>query len=236
MIHEIIRTDAFTIQYVMKNVIITILFALLSFQGNCQFTIELLGGLTSSILKEESIHDNNYTRSYSRRYSGHLGFLAGGKISDYSGLRSGLIYASRGAVLEDSGIPYFSGYTVTKLKLDYLEIPILYAFEPSNFRIFFGPQYATLLSANVKDENSSQDIKSILNSGSFELRYGFSAHSKSGLGYQLHIISGLSDILKSEEYSWKGNSINLSLSYAVSRSNSAPKKSKAVDIPHRIID
>jgi hypothetical protein len=220
----------------MKKVTIIFLVAFISSQGNCQFNIELLGGLTSSILKEESSYDNNYTRSYSRRYSGHLGFLAGGKISDYSGLRSGLIYASRGAVLEDSGILPFSGYSVTKLKLDYLEIPLLYSFEPSSFRIFIGPQYATLLFAKVKGDDTNQDSKSILNSGSFELRYGFSAHAKSGLGYQLHIISGLSDILKSEEYSWKGNSINLSLSYAVTRSNSAPTKSKAVDIPHRIID
>jgi len=220
----------------MRKIVIIFLFAFITLYGHCQPGIELLGGLTSSKLKEESIHSNNYTRTYSRRYSGHIGFLAGGKISNYSGLRSGLLYSSRGALLEDSGFLPFSGYSKTTLIMDYLEIPLLYSFEPSSFRIFVGPQYATLLSAKVKGDDTNQDIKSILNSGSFELRYGFSAHAKSGLGYQLHIISGLSDILKSEEYSWKGNSINLSLSYAVTRSNSAPTKSKAVDIPHRIID
>lgn len=198
--------------------------------ASSQGSFKIIGGLTSSIIKQKESADG---RLFTRRYAGHIGFLGGIKITEYSGINAGIIYSSRGATFETQH-GYLPFTDINDLKLNYLEIPLLYSIGSGIFNLSVGPQYSALLRAKVEDGGDWSDIKRSFNSSSFDLRYGFELNP-GRFAFHLYFVTGLSNILKTSEYTWRSNSFNVGVSYNFLRAEATVLK-KNDDIPHRTID
>jgi hypothetical protein len=212
------------------KIFLTISFILYTTVASSQGSFKIIGGLTSSIIKQKESADG---RPFTRRYAGHIGFLGGVKITEHSGINAGIIYSSRGATFETQH-GYLPFTEINGLKLNYLEIPLLYSIGSSFFSLSVGPQYAALLSAKIEGRSDWSDVKSSFSSSSFDLRYGIGLNP-GRFGFHFHFVTGLSDILKTSEYTWRSNSFNVGVSYNFLRAESGVFK-KEDDIPHRMID
>jgi hypothetical protein len=219
----------------MRKIILQTFMLFLYGFTNGQFTAEIMSGLTSSVVKEKQTENySGFGNSFSRRFSFHFGALTGVYISEYTKFKTGLIYSSRGTALEGAVFPF--GTTINQIKLGFLEIPFLYVIEPGAVSVFIGPQYSTLLSASDSDGN---EFKSSFNNSSVDIRYGIGVVGRK-FGTYFHLVTGLTDILKSDDLKWRSNAFCVGLSYSlIAAAPAQPKrdrKQKEFDIPHRRID
>lgn len=68
----------------LKRTILTIALVWAVLDAFTQINIELQGGLTSAIIKVKEIQAGNVEPSFVRRYSYHLGAIAGFPVSEFS--------------------------------------------------------------------------------------------------------------------------------------------------------
>ena len=163
---------------------------------------------------------------------GLLGFAVGGflnvKINEKVSFQPELLYSRQGTgskETETSGTTTFK--TDAKLRLDYLNIPLMFRFEVAKgFAVEAGPQIGFLVGANsdftlttTQNNNTtvisdSEDVKSDFKSVDFGLNFGagydFTQNINVGVRYNL----GLTNIAKdSEDFAIRNSVIALAVGY-----------------------
>lgn len=145
-----------------------------------------------------------------------MGFHFGGYIdlslSEKFSIQPELVYSTQGAkseyseTVEEMGF-VFTYSTESKVKLDYLNIPVLFKFKPAEiFYIGGGPQFGLLLSAKYEysstfvgsgvseSESGQEDIKDELNVIDLSFAIGAGIELESGLNFGIRYNYGISDV------------------------------------------
>ena len=162
-------------------------------------------------LNMANLTDEPEGESYKMKMGVALGGFAVYKVNDNLSIQPELLYTQKGNEIEYSYEDYDYSYadwwnhpvTVTekfKIKLDYIEIPVLakYSFSPGESVcpfIFGGPALGILMSAKV----DSEDIKSDCNSMDIGLVLGGGVELESGVSIDLRYDMGMTKVFKSEE-------------------------------------
>lgn len=141
------------------------------------------GGLNLYTIK------NNNGVKYDTKAGVHTGLLAHIHITREFAVQPELLYSAQGA-------KYTSNGAETKLRLGYLNIPVMFQYMFDNgFRIEAGPQVGLLLSAKSVSGNTKTDFKNNLKKVDFALGIGTGyIHQSSGLGFDARYNVGVSNI------------------------------------------
>lgn len=142
------------------------------------------GGINMANLTGDGISDTSSAMRFA------LGGFLTYSVSDNFVLQPELLYTQKGCEFDSFGI-------TSKLKFDYIEIPILakYLISPGKSTcpfIFGGPVIATLMSAKFDDEDAKDNIKST----DFGLVIGAGVELESGISIDIRYNMGLTKIAK----------------------------------------
>jgi Outer membrane protein beta-barrel domain len=132
---------------------------------------------------------NNNDVKYDTKAGLHAGLLGHIHVTKNFAVQPELLFSGQGA-------KFTTGGTVTKLNLNYLNIPILlqYMFD-NGFRFEAGPQVGFLLTAKADNGTTKTDVKSDLNSVDAGLALGIGyIHVPSGFGVDARYNLGLTNI------------------------------------------
>ena len=133
--------------------------------------------------------NNENNVKYDPKVGFNVGLLGHVHLAKQVALQPELVYSAQGAKYTTAGVE-------TKLKLDYLNIPILiqYMFD-NGFRIQAGPQIGFLLGAKAKSGNVEIDFKDNLKKVDFAIGAGVGyVHPATGFGVDARYNIGLSNI------------------------------------------
>jgi len=118
----------------------------------------------------------------------HLGGLAHIHLSEHFALQPELMYSNQGA-------EQISGSTEYKMKLHYVNVPVLLQFMTgSGFRLQTGPQVGVLVSAKSKVNDTETDVDDSYKTPDFSWAFGASYVTRKGLGFDARYNLGLSNI------------------------------------------
>lgn len=137
-----------------------------------------------------NIHNDNSSQN-DIRGGVHAGLLGHIHINRHTALQPELIYSLQGANYTASGIN-------TKVKLAYLNIPVLLQYMFNNgFRMEVGPQLGFLVNAHSESSIAKLNIKDNLNTVDLALAAGIGyVHTPSGIGVDARYNFGVSNINK----------------------------------------
>nr|WP_321228099.1 porin family protein [uncultured Psychroserpens sp.] len=148
----------------------------------------------------------------------HLGGVAEIVISEKFSVQPELLYSAQGYKSEES----FEGITIeSKLKLDYINIPIMAKYYVAEgFSVEAGPQVGFLLSANSENEGGGEsedvDVKDSTSGIDFGVGLGVGYKMDSGLNFSARYNLGLSNVYDgegSDDYSIQNNVFQISVGY-----------------------
>lgn len=128
----------------------------------------------------------------SRRFSVQGGFLFLVPIAESFCIKTGLGYSGRGARADNRDI-----------KLNYVELPLLFSFGSEKFDFFAGPQFALLVGSNT----------SLGETRDFGVKYGVSAGLSESVFTRLTLYHGFSGIDDSPGADVTNRYISLALGY-----------------------
>ncbi|HSB93168.1 MAG TPA: porin family protein [Flavitalea sp.] len=164
------------------------------------------GGVNIANLNLESDADLSSKTSF------YLGGLAHLHISQHFAIQPELMYSGQGAKYDE---------TDDKINLNYITLPILAQYMTgSGFRLETGPQVGALVSAKVKHNDNSTDIKDEYKKIDFSWAFGAGYVSNSGLGIDARYNLGLSNINDGTS-KIKNNVFQIGLFYQFGVSNAA---------------
>lgn len=168
------------------------------------------------------------------RMSFHIGGLVEIPVSDVFSVQPEILYSSMGAQSEESYSESFmgmeiSGHSETKLKLDYISIPIMakYYFM-EGLAVEAGPQIGFLMNAKLDysytetamgqtmSESGELDVKEMYKGIDFGLGFGASYRMDMGLFFGARYNLGLSNIndISDEDATVKNNVFQISVGYS----------------------
>ena len=137
----------------------------------------------------------------------HVGGVAVIGISEKFAVQPELVYSSQGAKDTEEGVD-------VDYNLDYINLPVLAKFTVAEgFSIEAGPQVGFLMSAKVKAEGESFDIKDDLKGIDFGGAIGLGYKMDSGLNFAARYNLGLGNIADFDGGDLKNNVIQLSVGY-----------------------
>ena len=148
----------------------------------------------------------------------HLGGVAEIVISEKFSVQPELLYSAQGSKSEES----FDGITFeSKLKLDYINIPIMAKYYVAEgFSVEAGPQVGFLISANEEfeggGESGEEDVKDGFKGIDFGFGIGAGYKMDSGLNFSARYNLGLANIADgegSDDYSIQNNVFQISVGY-----------------------
>jgi len=146
----------------------------------------------------------------------HVGVLAEYKLTSKFALQTEILYSMQGSKSEFSENEDFGGFEVSiseenRLKLDYLNIPILAKYYLTDgLSIYAGPQVGFLISAETEfdisasqgvetfSENETIDVKSLYSTIDFGLTAGVEYELDMGIFFGARYYFGLSNIVDTE--------------------------------------
>ena len=130
----------------------------------------------------------DYSGGQDSRISGHLGFFLHIKVVGKWGLQPELQYSGEGMRYLRDGDRY-------TLALNYVELPLLFQYEPArNFYLEFGPQLGYLMAARVKGAGVNTSVYSDYNKIDMRLDLGMGVKISPVFGFYGRYGLGLSDI------------------------------------------
>ncbi|ULQ57914.1 PorT family protein [Flavihumibacter rivuli] len=140
-----------------------------------------------------------------------VGFNAGAfarfSINESFKVQPELVYSGQGAKYDDESLDL-------KLNLDYLNIPVLFQYHTnSGFFAETGPQLGFLLSAKLKADGESEDVKDSFKSTDFSWAFGAGYQFAQGFGVNARYNLGLSKIEESGEANVKNGVFQVGLFY-----------------------
>ncbi len=133
--------------------------------------------------------NNEDGEKYDSKLGFHAGALAHIHLASQLALQPEVVYSSQGA-------KYNFGSTEAKLKLGYVNVPVMvqYMFD-NGFRIQAGPQVGFLINAKTEVGNVETDVKDQLKTVDFGVGAGIAyVDPRSGFGVDARYNLGLSDI------------------------------------------
>lgn len=135
-----------------------------------------------------NVKDDNES-NYDSKSGLHAGLLAHIHLSKQWALQPELLYSGQGA-------KYTTGGTESKLKLDYINVPILFQYMFDNgFRLEAGPQIGFLVSAKTETNDVSVDVKDQLKGTDLGIGLGVGyIHVPSGFGVDARYNLGMTNI------------------------------------------
>lgn len=168
----------------------------------------LKGGVNVSSFKQSNAE-------WDSRIGLHIGGLAHIHLAPDWALQPEIQYSQEGAKSTNE----------TKVKLDYVNIPLMLQYMFSNgFRIEAGPQLGFLINEKYEDEDGTEyeaeDFKSI--NGALGLGLNYLSNSGLGVGGRYNL--GLSDISESSGSKVKNNTFQLSLFYMFDNAHKAKSR------------
>lgn len=154
----------------------------------------------------------------------HVGGVAEVLFSDKFSLQPEIFYSAQGAKSEYTGAYIDSFEVKTKLKLDYINIPVIAKYYVTReLSIEAGPQIGFLVSAKQKikvsgggdSESDSVDLKDYYKGLDFGLGLGLGYKFENGLNFSARYNIGLSNVSDedSDDFSIKNNVFQLSVGY-----------------------
>jgi hypothetical protein len=209
---------------------IFILFILFSITSAAQVNFAITGGLGLSRISSKG--GDSWADNYSPRLAGHLGGIVDVDVAKHMLIRTGLIYSARGSsVTNEVGI-IIPTQEHARLKLKFLEVPLLLTRYNHGFEIFAGPQFSYLLSAKFKFEDESEDIKEGMNATTLDGRMGLGV-SPGRFAIQLSYLRALTPIMEQGSVSWKNHTLYVSAGFRLTDNKSKFRNSK---VPHRALE
>jgi hypothetical protein len=125
------------------------------------------------------------------------GFLAFKPISEKSNLEIQLLFFQKGS--QQIPRPEEGIYDAYKLQLNYVDIPVFYVFEVSNWEVALGPSFGWLLSQKEEDffglANSSNPFNNFELAGNAEIRWNPADNFRLSLRYHLAILPSRHNII-----------------------------------------
>ena len=144
----------------------------------------------------------------------HVGFLGHIHLNKQWALQPELLYSAQGAKFTSNGIE-------SKLKLDYINVPILFQYMFDNgFRLEAGPQVGFLVGAKTEANDVSVDVKDQLKGVDFSLGLGLGyIHVPSGFGVDARYNLGLSNISEDDDNKSMNRGFQLGIFYQFQHRN-----------------
>jgi len=135
-----------------------------------------------------TISDDGGT-DYNSKTGLNVGFLGHVHLNQRWAIQPELLYSAQGGKFKSSGVD-------SKLKLDYINLPVLFQYMFDNgFRLEAGPQVGFLVGAKAESGDVKADVKDQLKGADFGLGLGLGyIHVPSGWGVDARYNLGLSDI------------------------------------------
>ncbi|RYY40563.1 MAG: PorT family protein [Chitinophagaceae bacterium] len=199
----------------MKKVIVLLFAAGIAGTASAQLPkLGLKGGLNLATVAGS-------TSSPSMRLSGHGGVLVHIHLAPQIALQPEVLYSGQG--FKATSPLNNKEYTFA---LNYVNVPFMvqYMFD-NGFRVEAGPQVGVLLSAKVKDDAGSSDIKPSFKQADFGLGLGVNYLSYSGFGIGARYNFGLSTITKTAGDDPLKNRVGqISLFYLLDRQHKAKSR------------
>jgi hypothetical protein len=132
----------------------------------------------------------------------HVGGYLTLMFTEHLGLQPELLYSGQGAKSGSS-----------KLKLNYVTVPILFRFNVNSVLSFHaGPQFGVLTSAKLKNGSNSVDYKDNYKSSDVGIAIGTTVDLPMKLNFTFRLIKGLSDINNVDNSTVKVKNFNIQLS------------------------
>ena len=153
---------------------------------------------------------------FDSRLSFHVGGVVEFGLSEKFAVQPELLYSSVGAKMDYSSSPTrvaSDDYLV--YALDYLSIPVMAKYYVAEgFSLEVGPQIGILLSAKIKYDGESEDVKELFKSTDFGAGIGAGYKMENGLFINARYVLGLSNVLEDSGDEWgKNNAFQFSLGY-----------------------
>ena len=132
---------------------------------------------------------NNNNVEYDAKPGFHAGLIGHIHLARQFALQPEIVYSSQGAKYDVSNVE-------TKLKRNYINVPVLFQYMFDNgFRLQAGPQVGFLINAENETNNTSVDVKDNLKGVDFGIGAGVGyVHPPSGFGVDARYNFGLSDV------------------------------------------
>lgn len=134
-------------------------------------------------------NDNN--SEYDTKIGAHGGLIGHIHFTRQFALQPEIMYSAQGAKYTVAGVE-------TKIKLGYINIPVMFQYMFNNgFRLQAGPQLGFLVNAKSENNITKTDIKDNMNTVDFAVALGIGyIHTPSGFGLDARYNLGLSNINK----------------------------------------
>jgi hypothetical protein len=160
-----------------------------------------------------NVKDDNES-NYDSRAGLHVGLLGHIHLNKQWALQPELVFSGQGAKYTTSG-------TESILKLNYLNLPILFQYMFDNgFRIEAGPQVGFLLSAKTETNDVSVDVKDQLKGTDLGLGFGLGyIHVPSGVGVDARYKLGLTNIMDDDDNKAMNRGFQLGVFYQFQHRN-----------------
>jgi hypothetical protein len=168
--------------------------AFTSFAQNATFGIK--AGYNAASLEVDGGTD------YDSRSAMHGGFLAHIHVTNHFAVQPELVFSMQGG---ESGS--------TKLKMNYINVPVLLQYMNSGFRIQTGPQIGFLVSAESKVGNIEVDVDDAFDSIDFSWAIGAGYLFPAGIGIDARYNIGISDISDDPDFEVRNRVFQVGLFY-----------------------
>jgi hypothetical protein len=182
----------------MKRIIISAVMLLLikgAFAQHVEYGIK--GGVNFSNIANDAADNDADTKT-----GFHLGGLAHIHLSRSFAVQPEIVYSTQGAE-----------YGNSKLKLNYINVPVLAQFMfGDGFRLQTGPQLGILTTSEVENGDTETDVDNFSNAD-FAWSFGASYVGRNGLGVDARYNLGLSDVTKDRNNDFQNRVWQLGLFY-----------------------
>ncbi len=160
-----------------------------------------------------NVKDDNESE-YDSKAGLHVGFLAHIHLNKQWAIQPELLYSGQGA-------KYTTGGTESKLKLDYINVPILFQYMFDNgFRLEAGPQIGFLVSAKTETNDVSVDVKDQLKGTDLGIGLGVGyIHVPSGFGVDARYNLGMTNISEDDNNKSMNRGFQLGVFYQFQHRN-----------------
>ena len=220
----------------MKHVGLSIILAICAIDLYAQkITFDAYAGMITSTLRGDEDKLLSSGR-FDRRYAFQGGLLISVPVNDFLKFKTGIQYSQRGAAIQASSFFYSVVYVATTVKIDCVEVPLLFALGRENVHVFAGPQISFVSRSDVKG----------LQSPEYGIKYGLGFDFSRIVSAQILFYHGLTNMTGSSEAKMYNRYMGLVIGARIFSVNVAErdketstrkrKKKKEFEVPHRTID
>lgn len=199
----------------MRKIFLVAAMAVSALAVNAQATFGVKAGANFSSLKYSGDGEDDNTDT---KVGLNIGGLANIPVSSMFSFQPELVFSMEGGEDEQDGEDY-------KLKMNYINVPLLLQYNASGFIAETGPQVGFLMSADAELGDVEIDVKDQMETVNLSWAIGLGYKMTSGFGVNARYNLGLSNIAKESEgdFKTKANTIQVGVFYTFGGGASARK-------------